>query len=387
MTARPPAGLRYAPHGVILSVGYVVFAYAAVPDVYRSLFEIDFASFGLLMSAALGAFVVAQWPASRLMQRHATADLLFAGTLLHAGLAIGADLVGTFHALLAIRFGWGLAAGFLLSVGATQVAQLNRGPSATLQQGIYGGMLTVGGALGFLAAPELAGSGGVFGVHAAGALLAMPPAIALFGHRDTGWTTAAGGRNGDRAPSILAVATSPVVLLASLCYVAIIASYITLSTFVTDYFRTLGVLGPLNAFVLVTASVGRATGGLLVGGRITSDSTLIASATLAAGAGLVGLVVLDGVALLVVPILVMFAVSVPFGAVFNVAAEATIDEATALAVVVAAGNLAALVLPAVTGALRDATGSYDHGFLTLAAMNVLAVGAALLLAGRTRPNL
>jgi predicted MFS family arabinose efflux permease len=386
MTERPPAGLRYAPHGIILSVGYVVFAYAAVPAVYRTHFGIDFASFGLLMSAALGAFVVAQWPASRLMQTHATADLLLAGTVLHTGLAVSVDLVGSFPVLLVGRFGWGLAAGFLLSVGATQVAQLNRGPSATLQQGVYGGMLTVGGAIGFLAAPVLTANGGVVGVHALGALLAVPPAIALWRHRGEAWTTPSGSRERDGVSSLRSVATSPVVLLASLCYVAIIASYITLSTFVTDYFRTLGVLGPLNAFVLVTASIGRSAGGVLVGRRLTSDTTLIGGAALAAGLGLVGLVALDGLAVLVLPILVMLAVSVPFGAVFNVAADATADEATALALVVAAGNLAALVLPAVTGGLRDTTGSYDPGFLTLALLNALALGAALAISRRHRPN-
>lgn len=386
MTTEPPAGLRYAPHGVILSVGYVVFAYAAVPDVYQSVFSIDFASFGLLMSAVLAAFVVAQWPASRLMQRHRTTDLLLAGTLVHGGLAIVADLVGTFPALLVVRFTWGLAAGFLLSVGATQVAQLNTGPRATLQQGIYGGMLTLGGAIGFLAASRLVASGNVFGIHAAGALLALPPAVVLAMHRRGGWTPAPEPRERDENPSLGSVATAPIVLLAAVCYVAVIASYITLSTFVTDYFRTLGVLVPLNAFVLVTASFGRGAGGVLVGRRLTNDTTLIGGATLAACAGFVGLVVLDGVALLVLPVLVMLAVSVPFGAVYNVAADATVDEATALAMVVAVGNVAALVLPALTGALRDITGNYLPGFAVLAVLNLLAVGAALAIAIRTPTN-
>lgn len=383
-----PVGLRYAPHGVILSVGYVVFAYAAVPDVYRSLFTIDFASFGLLMSAALAAFVVVQWPASHLLSRYATADLLLVGTGIHAVLAIVADLTTTFPELLVLRFLWGLAAGFLLSVGATQVAQLNTGPAATLQQGIYGGMLTLGGAVGFLAAPRIAAAGGVFGIHAAGALLAIPPAIALVRHRGRGWTEPAGPSTRESSRSVIDIATSPVVLLASLCYVAVIASYITLSTFITDYFRTLGVIGPLNAFVLVTASVGRGTGGLLIGRRLTGDTRLIGAATLAACLGLLGLGlgILDGMALLVLPILVMLAVSIPFGAVFNVAADATANEATAIATVVAAGNVAALVLPAVTGALKDATGSYTPGFLALAALNLVAVGAAFTISTRNDTN-
>jgi len=384
MTTDPPTGLRYAPHAVIMSVGYTVFAYASVPGVYRSLLEIDFASFGLLMSAALAAFVVAQWPASRLMANHSTVNLLLVGTLTHAGLAVVADLVHSFPGLLAVRFAWGLAAGFLLSVGATQVAQLNEGPSATLQQGIYGGMLTFGGAIGFLAAPQLtARTGSTFGVHAAGALLAIPPIVALASHRGGSWTEPTGSGTPAGSATVWDVVRSPLVLLASLCYVAIIASYITLSTFITDYFRTFGVVGPLNAFVLVTASVGRGAGGLLVGRQLTNDARLIAGATLAAGVGLVGLVVLSGPAILVLPIVVMLAVSIPFGAVYNVAADATVNEATALALVVAIGNVAALVLPAVAGALRDATGSYAQGFLVMAVLNLTAVVAALAIRTRT----
>ena len=46
---------------------------------------------------------------------------------------------------------------------------------------------------------------------------------------------------------------------------------------------------------------------------------------------------------------------------------------------VAAGNVAALAVPALTGALRDATGSYAGGFVVLAALNLVALGAVAVL--------
>jgi nitrate/nitrite transporter NarK len=55
-------------------------------------------------------------------------------------------------------------------------------------------------------------------------------------------------------------------------------------------------------------------------------------------------------------------------------------EGTAIATMVAAGNVAALVVPAVTGALRDATGDYTGGFLLLAVLNLVALGSVGLLA-------
>jgi nitrate/nitrite transporter NarK len=81
----------------------------------------------------------------------------------------------------------------------------------------------------------------------------------------------------------------------------------------------------------------------------------------------------------------MLAVSVPFGAVYNVAASATDAEGVALATVVAIGNVAALSLPAITGTVRDATGGYGGAFALLAVLNGVAVVAAVALVRRSRP--
>jgi cyanate permease len=75
----------------------------------------------------------------------------------------------------------------------------------------------------------------------------------------------------------------------------------------------------------------------------------------------------------------MLAVSVPFGAIYNVAAGATAAEGSALAMVIAVGNLVALVLPVVTGSIRDATGGYEGAFMILVGLNTLAIGAAVLI--------
>jgi len=68
-------------------------------------------------------------------------------------------------------------------------------------------------------------------------------------------------------------------------------------------------------------------------------------------------------------------VSVPFGAVYNLAAGATDADGTAIATVVAVGNVAALVLPPITGTIRETTGSYAGAFLVLGALNAVAAAA------------
>jgi predicted MFS family arabinose efflux permease len=379
MTTHPARALRLAPHLAVASVGYVTFAYAAVPEALMAAYGVGFTEVGLLMSAALASFVLVQVPASRLTARRATTRLLLYGTAVHALLALALDLAPGYAAFLLLRGLWGLSGGFVLSVGATHIARLYDGPAATRQQGIYGGMLTLGGAVGFAVAPHLYGAGLL---HSPGALLAIPALAVLVRERNDALTAPAGEPSGDTRST----ARSPVVALASLCYVAIIASYITLSTFITAYAADLHVTGPLNVAVLLTATAGRASGGVAVFQFSLGDPWFIAGATTLAATSFAALALLGPSPLaLLLPVAAMLAVSIPFGAVFNVAADATLHEGTAIAVVVAVGNVAALVLPAVTGALRDATGAYASGFALLAALNVVAVGAAALLGSKRFP--
>jgi nitrate/nitrite transporter NarK len=358
-------------------MGYVMFGYAGVPEFYLGRYGISYASFGLMLSATLLPFVLVQWPASRLVERTTTTRLLIAGTAAHAALAVTVDFAPTFPTALALRFLWGIAAGFVLSVGATHVARLYSGDAASRQQGVYGGMLTLGGAVGFLVAPRLAAATNGVGVHALGALIAIPAAGALYRNRSDRRTAPSRASSDGSGASVL---TNPVVVLASLCYVAAIGSYLTLSAFITSYFEDLGVLGPLNALVLGVATLGRAAGGSAVVGFPVTDPKVIGGASAVAAVGFGALAAGPPGALRVgLPVLVMLAVSVPFGAIYNVAAGATDAEGSALAAVIAIGNLVGLVLPVVTGAVRDATGGYEGAFLLLVGLNALAIGAAVLI--------
>ncbi|MFC7203011.1 nitrate/nitrite transporter [Haloferax namakaokahaiae] len=369
----PARALRLTPHLAIASVGYVLFAYAAVPEATMAAYDIGFTEVGLLMSAALAAFVLVQVPAGRLTSKETTTRLLLYGTAAHVLLAVALDFAASFTALLALRALWGLAGGFVLSVGATHVARLHAGQTATRQQGVYGGMVTLGGAVGFAAAPRLVEAGILY---APGALVALPAVAILVRERHD--VSTAPSREASR--SSLATAFSLAVALASLCYVAIIASYITLSTFITAYAADFGIVGPLNVAVLVTATGARISGGIASVRLPVSDSWFIAGATALAAVSFAGLAVFETPSVTsLLPVVAMLAVSAPFGAVYAVTADATLHEGAALAIVVAAGNLAALVLPAITGALRDATGTYTSGFALLAVLNVVALGAAALL--------
>jgi predicted MFS family arabinose efflux permease len=404
----PTRRLELAPHAAAVSLGYVIFSYAAVPVSLTTRLGIDFASFGLLTSAALGAFVLSQPVASRLTDTESTARLLRWALLAHVVLAVGLDLVTSFPALLVLRGVWGLVGGFLLSVGATQLARLHTGAATTRQQGVYGALLTFGGAVGFLVTPSLvevaAATPGVGPIHAPGALLALPAFVLLARRKGdaatrppTGEGTEPGaigspgpgpeteaGPGGESEPRV-SVLTHPVVLLAAFVYVAIIGSFVTLSTFVTAYYTDLGVAGPLSAFVLGVATVGRWVGGRAVADEWLTDATVILWGTAAAAVGFVALAAPLPQALVVaLPPVAMLAVSLPFGAVYAVAARATPRDGAALAVVVAAGNVGSIVLPAATGAARDVTGAYGVGFLGLGALNVLALVGVVVFRRRLR---
>jgi nitrate/nitrite transporter NarK len=377
-----PRSLAVAPHLSILSVGYVTFAYASVPDTVRARYGVSFVALGLLMSAVLLAFGLVQIPGGRLLDRTSTIRMLAGATAAHGALAVALDAAPNFRTLIALRTVWGLAGGLVLLAGATHFARLYAGSTATRQQGVFGGMITVGGAAGFVLVPRIVATTGWVGTHATAA---VPAAVAVglvsYGGRTPRVREAARGRDAPvRARELFSLPPIPgtAVWLTGVCYVAVIGGYISLSTFVASYFADLGVGGGLDVVVLLVASVGRIGGGLLVEGRDADDIRTIVVAMVAATAGFLGLATLSGPVLVVLPLVTMVAISSPFGAVFNAAADAAgaAKQGAALAVVIAMGNLAGLAFPAMTGFVRDVTGSYDDAFAMIAVVCAVAAVAA-----------
>ena len=68
---------------------------------------------------------------------------------------------------------------------------------------------------------------------------------------------------------------------------------------------------------------------------------------------------------------------------YNFAAAATEYDGSALALVIAVGNGAAAVLPAVTGYVRTVTGDYRLAFVLIAALNLAAALSLVLAVRRT----
>ncbi|WP_255197501.1 MFS transporter [Halorarius litoreus] len=385
MPQRPPRALRYAPHLAALGSGYTMFAYAGVPALFRQRYEVGFAAIGLVMSAALLGFVLVQWPSGRVLTRVRTTRLLFGTAVANVVLALALDVAPTYPALLALRFLWGGTYGLVVTAGATHISRLYPASAATRQQGIFGGMSTLGGAVGFLVAPQLVTATDGVGVHAGGVVFVLPAVVALGVHW-SGHHTAPPDTDRQRG-TLWRAAQDPIVLASSLCYVAVIGSYITLSTFVTSYFDDLGITGPLNAVVLGVATTGRIVGDSPVSRLSVGNATFVAGATAVACAGFGALAGLStGATMVWLPFVVMLAVSIPFGAIYNIAAQGPRQDGAALAVVIAVGNAAALVLPAVTGALREVTGDYRGAFVLLATLNLVAVASALTLRRKDTPN-
>ena len=375
-----PRSMSVAPHIAILSVGYVTFAYASVPDAVRTRYGVSFAALGLAMSAILFAFGLVQILGGRLVDRTSTIRVLAGATAVHGVLSLALDAAPSFGALIALRAVWGLAGGMVLLAGVTHLARFYSGPTATRQQGVFGGMLTIGGAVAFITTPRIVAATGWEGLHGAGAVPAFVAVVlTLYGGRLPRVRALARG-HGDRLRVRELIALPPVpglaVWLAGVCYVAIIGGYISLSTFISSYFVDVGVTIGLDWAVLLMAGVGRIGGGVLVEEYGADDTRTVIVAMLAAFVGFVGLTVFDGPMLLVLPLVTMIAISSPFGAVFNAAADATGAEehGAGLAVVIAMGNFAGMAFPAMTGYVRELTGSYDGAFAVIAAMCL--VGAA-----------
>lgn len=373
-----PWALCYVPHLAVSSTGYVLFAYAAVPDVLMARFDVGFPALGLLMSAALFSVVLAQPLSGRLTARATTTEILLVATVAHLLLAVAQDFAQSFWTLLALRVVWGLPTGVILTAGGTHIARLFEGSAATRQQGIYGGTLTLGGALSFLLVPSLSPTIAPFDLYTLGALLGLPAVGVLWQYRNDSSTAPtheeSPSSGSDSALALRDIVTHPVVAVTSLCYVASLGSYVTVSTFVTSYYAELGVSVPVNVLVLVVASVGRATGGAVVRQWSLDDYQLIRAALGVATLGFVLLAITRSLWVIVaLTFVVMLGASFPFGAIYHATTDAIVKSGNALAIVIAAGNVAALILPTVTGVIRAMTGGYGGAFLLLGALNAAAV--------------
>lgn len=379
-----PRSLAVAPHVATLSVGYVTFAYTSVPTVVQERYGVSFVAIGLLMSVVLLGIGLIQIPGGRLLDRISTIEGLVWVSAVHGILAITLDFAPSFTVLIALRMLWGLASGLVLLTGATHLARLYDGRAATRQQGIFGGMLTAGGTIALLVVPEVVAITGWIGLHAIGALIAGAAILfTLHGSRNEYARELAAG-HGERRPVGKLFSRPPIpepaIWLAGVCYVAIIGGYISLSTFISSLFADLGITGNLDAVVLFMASVGRVGGGIVAEAFSTTDERMIVVSMGAASVAFVGLAILSGPVLIVLPLVAMVAISSPFGAVFNVTSDIAADKKSgaALAIVIAMGNFAGLVFPTITGAIRDTTGSYASAFGLIAIVCVIgAVAGAL----------
>jgi nitrate/nitrite transporter NarK len=366
-----PRSLAIGPHLAVLSVGYVLFAYASVPEVVRAHHDVSFAALGFMMSAVLFAFGLVQFPGSRLIDRTSTIWVLAGATGIHGVLSLALDIAPNFGALVALRAAWGLAGGIVLLAGATHFARFYTGSTATRQQGIFGGMITVGGAIAFVTAPHVVMITGWIGLHAVGMIPAgLAVVLMLYGGRAPRVRILARGHGGRfRLGDLIARPPVPrrVVWLAGVCYVAVIGGYISLSTFIVSYFADMGITTGLDWVALLMASLGRIGGGLLVEEYDADDARTIVITMAATSAGFFGLAMLSGPVLLVLPLVTMIMISSPFGAVFNAAVDAAGAEerGAALAVVIAMGNFAGMAFPAITGFVRDSTGNYDGAFAVI----------------------
>jgi MFS family permease len=286
-----PRTLDVIPLVAVGSVGYVLFVPGAIPGTLIDRFEIGYTAFGLLTSAPLLSIVLAQAPSGYLTARYSTTRVLLVATAVYVLLASAIDVANSFLLLLALWTIWGLLGGAVPIVGATHIARLHQGAVATRQQGLYGGVLTLGGAIAFLLAPLLLARIGPIGLHTPGGFLGVPAIVVCWWYRNEAGTIPRNERNergteaGSGWSSVRPTLTHPVVLVAAPCYMASLGSYVTLSTFVTAYFDSLGASGPLNALVLLVASSGRAAGGVAVAHWRVQNETFIAGGTVVAIVG------------------------------------------------------------------------------------------------------
>lgn len=322
---------------------------------------------GLLSTAFFLGVLLTALPAGHWVDRYGGKLVLLLGYVLvvlgHAGCATAGALVP----LLAAKLAAGLGAGACFTAGLTYTRVMAPRGQRFLAQGLFGGTyLAVSGSTVYIM-PAL---GEPFGWRAAflltaGVIAATGTAFALFAPRDPGVPTPGGVFYAMRSRNAWILSF---VHMCGFGLAMVMATWAAVYL-VHDHGLPLQQASLLGSLVLLGGIVWRPLGGALVDRSVVSSRRLMQLCLGLALAGLVWLAMgwgglMGGIGGL---LLVGLATGLPYGAVFNTAAQSVPESpASAAALVGWAGAILVLVAPPIVGALLAATGSFAAAYLALA---------------------
>jgi MFS family permease len=366
----------------LLSVGVNAFVIApsSVAPPFAERFGVATAAVGDVVSAAILGVILVQIPAGYLLDRFDNRRLVVPAVGLYVLVALGAQGVGSFDALLGLRVLGGVLVGFVFTAGANVVAEVFPPERRGLATGLYLASPPTSFAFAHASGPFVAESYGPLRVFL------LPATVAVLGAALFALAAREPVRTGSTptASEFARALGNRSVLVVGLSAFAAYALYLFLNTWLPTYGTTvlslpLPVAGLVTAVVPLVGIVARPGGGW-VSGRLGGRRRPVL-----AGGLLLGLVLLvavpfaDGTALFLLLVAgAAFAVQLGTGVYYVLTRElaAPGTEGTSLTVLTAVSFTGSFAAPVVGGWLVEGY-SWTAAFLVFAGVGLL--GALVLL--------
>src|SRR5881398_2781493 len=341
---------------VVVAVNYT--NYGPLIPIMRADLHIDSGQVGLLSTFLFLGLAVMYIPAGILSDRYGQRPVLIGSSII---LVLGGLLLPLFPNIvwvLACRFIVGLGSGAAFVAGAGVAASLGR--HSSLGQGLYGGSVQIGSAMGLLVTPYLLSLFGWRGSFLIWGLLGILSIITWLFVRDghvKPETKNITLREGVRSPSVWTLRLSHMGTFglgnAIAAWIAVYLSF--------QYGLPLALAATLGSVALLTGMFFRPLGGMLIGRRIIGAIPLLRVGTILGSVGVVLLAIPLRFPLLAFLGMTCIAVgaTIPYTSVFNEAAQLrTISKGVAQGLVSVISTPTVLLGPPLIGLLFEQTHNF-----------------------------
>jgi cyanate permease len=366
---------------VAISVNFTDYG-PLIPLLQREL-HVTSGATGLLSTLLYVGIGLSYLPGGWLADRYGSRRVLFVALLLAGAGGCLLPLIPDLVWIVLCRFVIGLGAGAAIVAGSQAARQ---GTYAAFGQGLFGGAMQLGAGLGLFATPTLQGLFGWQGAFTAWGVLGLGASVlcllALSGEVSGGATAPASRRIAMAfcSPSLWTIG---LVHLGTLGLGQAIAPWLAVY-FALSYGLPLDLSAMLGAMGLLTGTLFRPLGGLLLSRKVFTHSALMRAGTALACVGVAMLALPLHVPLVTGWGLALFAcgTTLPYAAVFDeagrIGAESAWGPGTAQGVVSVISAPVSAFGPLLIGALLGQHGNFALPFGALVPVGVVALIAALI---------
>jgi nitrate/nitrite transporter NarK len=352
--------------------------YGPLIPILRTDLQIDNGQAGLMSTLLFLGLAVMYIPAGALADRFGQRPVLIGSSILMAAGGVLLPLFPNFTWILFCRTITGFGAGGAFVAGAGVAASM--GKHSSLAQGLYGGSVQVGSALGLLFTPLLYDWFGWRGAFLFWGLLAILVVITWLIVNDgqaAHTPTRIDVKAGLRSPAVWTLGLSHMGTFglgnAVAAWIAVYLAY--------QYGLSLGLAATLGSLALLTGMFFRPLGGILIGRGIIGAIPLLRLGTIMGFIGVAFLALPLHLPFLVVAGMALIAIgaTIPYTSVFNEAARLRdVGKGVAQGLVSVISVPTVILGPPIIGLLFEHTGNFTLAFGSILIFSTIAVSSSFL---------